>query len=154
MWADRPSTMASCARGMRRLNSATSGSVSMRPYARRQADDDAAGGFVAVRPEVLARPRHQLQDAHRMFEQALARLGEHHAAPRALQQGDVQIGLEQSHLAAERGLCHTQLDGGLAEAAHFGPRGTKLRNWVRFMPCRSAIAWGSPHCSWWRLGTG
>ncbi len=55
-----------------------------------------------------------------MVKQAFPRLGQHHAAAGAREQGNVQIGLQQPHLPGQCGLGNIQDQGGLAEAPEFG----------------------------------
>jgi hypothetical protein len=52
-----------------------------------------------------------------VLKQQFARIGEHHTAPRALQQGDVQIDLQLPNLPAQGRLHGAQDQSGLAEAA-------------------------------------
>ena len=62
----------------------------------------------------------QPQDALRMHQQPLARMGQHHAAPGALEQRLVDGRLEPLHLLAERGLGPADARGRAAERAHLG----------------------------------
>jgi NADH-quinone oxidoreductase subunit N len=87
---------------------------------RRQADDQPPGECAALLFQVELRALHLLQDAACMLQQPLAGLGEHHAAPVALEQRLAQFDLERTHLPAQRRLRHLQVARRLREAAELG----------------------------------
>ena len=83
----------------------------------RQAQHDLPLRFAAHRAQLMLGGLHQLQDLPPAVQQAAARLGEHHAAAVAQQQGFAQLHLQRAHLAAQGGLRHAQQFGRAAEAA-------------------------------------
>jgi hypothetical protein len=106
--------------GRLRRKPSTRGRRQQPAHARRQPDDDAPGGLVACRLDVLGGARHQLQDADAVVEQALADFGQHHAAAVARQQVHVQVRLEQAHLTRQGRLRDVEDHRRLAETAQFG----------------------------------
>ena len=70
----------------------------------RKRDDDMADRRVLGLVDLAPRPGHLLQDAARVLEQALARLGRRGAPPVAQQQVLAQLHLEAAYLPADRRL--------------------------------------------------
>ena len=104
MVADSPSTMDSEPPGKRCRNSRTTGSGQVPRHRRRQADDDVADRRILGLVDLAPRPVDLLQDAARVLEQALARLGRRGAPPVAQQQVLPQLDFEAADLPADRGL--------------------------------------------------
>ena len=87
---------------------------------RRQPDHDAADRLVALRAHVVACVRDVLQDRDRVLEQPPTGVGQLDAAAVAQQQRFAQVGLERTHLAAQRRLREPEQPRRAAEAAQLG----------------------------------
>jgi hypothetical protein len=86
----------------------------------RQAYRHPPGQSAAHTAQFLLGALHLVQNAAAMGQQQLPGLGGHGAAAVTCQQVLPQLHLQQTHLAAQRGLGNVQRNGGAGEAAHFG----------------------------------
>ena len=117
MYDERPSTIDSDARGKRRRNSRTTGAVMRRASVGGSPTTTWPDRRALDLVDLGARALDLLQDAARVREQPLARLGRTRAATVAHEQILPQLDFEAAHLAADRRLGDAEQARRAAEAA-------------------------------------